>query len=116
MLCLVKLWTKLKYKINVRLASNKKDSSNSRLIFTEADSLLSEVKTVYNYQNFSKGKEMFDFSNYSAKSNYYDDSIELIPGKMKDETTGFVINKFVGLNQKVYSLLVDYISQHKKNK
>ena len=57
MLCLVKLWTKLKYKINVRLASNKKDSSNSRLIFTEADSFLSEVKTVYNYQNFSKVKK-----------------------------------------------------------
>ena len=57
MLCLVKLWTKLKYKINVRLASNKKDSSNSRLIFTETDSFLSEVKTVYNYQNFSKVKK-----------------------------------------------------------
>ena len=29
---------------------------------------------------------MFDFSNYSSKSKYYDDSNNLVIGKMEDET------------------------------
>ena len=33
---------------------------------------------------------------------------------MKDETTGVVIEKFVGLKSKVYSYLVDDNREHKK--
>ena len=40
---------------------------------------------------------MFDFSNYSTKSKYHDDLNKLVIGKVKDETTGFVIEEFVGL-------------------
>ena len=57
---------------------------------------------------------MFDFGNYSAKSKYYDDSNKLVVGKMKDETAA--IEKFAGLKPKVYSFLVDDISEHKKAK
>ena len=35
-------------------------------------------------------------------------------GKMKDETTGVVIEEFVGLKSKVYSYLVDDNREHKK--
>ena len=44
---------------------------------------------------------MFDFSIYSAKSQYYDDSKKLVVGKIKDERSGVVINKFGGLKPKM---------------
>ena len=44
---------------------------------------------------------MFDFSNYSAKSKYYDDSNKLVVGKVKEETVGVSIEKFVGLKPKM---------------
>ena len=41
----------------------------SKLLFTDADSLIYEIKSKDVYKDFSKDKEMFDFSNYSAKPN-----------------------------------------------
>ena len=39
-----------------------------RLLFTNADSLMYEIKTDDVYEDFSNDKEMSDFSNYSHKS------------------------------------------------
>ena len=47
---------------------------------------------------------------------YYDDSKKLVIGKMKDETRVVVIEEFFGLKTKMYSLLLDYNSEHKKSK
>ena len=47
-----------------------KYGTNSRLLFTDNNSLMYEIKTGDVYEDFSKNKEMFDFSNYSAKSKY----------------------------------------------
>ena len=58
---------------------------------------------------------MFDFSNYSTKSKNHDDSNKLVIEKMKDETGGVAIEKWVGLKPKMYSLLVDN-NEHKKAK
>ena len=59
-------------------------------------------------------KEKFDFSNYSTKPKYYDDSSKLVVGKMKDETSSFVTEEFVGLKQKMF--LVGDNNEHKKSK
>ena len=40
----------------------KKYGNNSRLLFTDTDSLMYETEDVY--EDFSNDKEMFDFSNY----------------------------------------------------
>ena len=93
-----------------------KCGNNSRLLFTDTDSLMYEVKTEDVYEDFSNDKEMFDFSNYSTKSKYYDNSNKLVFGKMKDETVGVAIEEFVGLKPKMYSYLVDDDSEHKKAK
>ena len=69
--------------------------NNSRLLLTDTDSLMHEIKTEDFYENFSKDKEMFDFSNYSTKSKYYHNSNKLVNGKMKDETAGVAIKEFV---------------------
>ena len=41
---------------------NKYDNQ-SRLFFTESNSLTYEIKTEYVYEDFSNDKEIFDFSN-----------------------------------------------------
>ena len=51
-----------------------KYGNNSRLLFTDTDRLIYEIKTEDVYEYFSKDKEMFDFSNYTTKSRFYDDS------------------------------------------
>ena len=51
---------------------------NSRLLFTDTDSLIFEIKTEAVYKDFSKDRGMFDFNNYSHKSKYYDDLIKLV--------------------------------------
>ena len=59
---------------------------------------------------------MFDSINYMTKSKYYYDSNKLVVGKMKDEIGGVAIEEFFGLKPKIYSLLVDDNSEHKKTK
>ena len=93
-----------------------KYGNNSRLLFTDTDSLMYEIKTEDVYEDFSNDKEMFDFSNYSTKSKYYDNSNKLVVGKMKDETAGVAIEEFFGLKPKMYLYLVDDNSEHKKAK
>ena len=43
-------------------------SSNSRLLLTDTDGLMYQIKTQDVYKNFSRDKEMFDFSNYSSQN------------------------------------------------
>ena len=81
-----------------------KYGNNSRLLFTDTESLIYEIKIEDVGKDFSKDKEMFYFSNYSAKSEYCDDSNKLVVGKVKDETDGVVIEEFAGLKPKTYSL------------
>ena len=57
---------------------------------------------------------MFGSSNYSTKSKFYDNSIKLVAGKMKDETAGIPIRDFVGLKAKLYSFLVNDRSKNKR--
>ena len=47
---------------------------------------------------------MFDFSNYPKDSAIFDKTNKKVIGKMKDETEGKVIDKFVGLNSKIHSM------------
>ena len=47
---------------------------------------------------------MFDFSNYPKDSTIFDKTNKKVIGKMKDETKGKVIDKFVGLNSKIHSM------------
>ena len=93
-----------------------KYSNKSRLLFTDTDSLMNEIKIEDVYADFRNDKEMFDFSNYSTKPKYYDNPNKLVVSKKKDETAVAAIENFVGLKPKVYSYLVDNDSEHKKAK
>ena len=93
-----------------------KYGNNSRLIFSDTNSLTYEIKTENVYQNFSKDEEMFDLSKDSTKPKYYHDSNKLLVGKIKGETAGVAIKEFVGLKPKMSSISVDDSSKHKKAK
>ena len=81
-MCILELSKDLMYEFHYDYIKNKYDNK-SKLLFTDTDSLMYEIKTEDVYEDFSSNKENFDFSNYSTKSKYYDDSnFE----KMKDET------------------------------
>ena len=43
---------------------------SSRLLLTDTDSLIYQLKTKEVYEDFINDKEMFDCSNYSVKSKY----------------------------------------------
>ena len=95
----------LMYEFHYDYIKNK--CGNKSKHYSQALSLMYEIKTEDVYEDFINNKEMFYFSNYSAKSKYYDDSNKLDIGKMKDETGGVATEDFVGLKPKMYSFLVD---------
>ena len=47
---------------------------------------------------------MFDFSNYPKDSKFFDQANKKVIGKMKDESEGKIIDEFVGLKSKMYSM------------
>ena len=77
---------------------------DSELLFTDTDSLACEIKSKNVYKGFYKWKHLFDFSNYSKDSRFYDESNKKVIGKMKDEYGGVIIDKFIGLKSKMYSI------------
>ena len=72
-----------------------------KLLFTETDSLVHEIKGEDDYEDFY---EDFDFSDYSLNSKFFYPVNKKVIGKMKDEFNGKIISEFVGLKSKIYSL------------
>ena len=69
------------------------------------DSLVFEIKDCNVDEQCFKDKHLFDFSGSPKDSVHYDDSNKKALGKMKNEFNGNrVINEFVGLKSKMYSL------------
>ena len=93
-MCMLNFSNVLMYVFHYDYTKNKY-GNNSRLLFTDTDSLIFEVKTKDVYEDFSKNKEMFDFSNFSAKLKYYNDSKKLVVGKMKDETASVLLKNLL---------------------
>ena len=93
-MCILELSKVLMYEFHYDYIKNK-CGKKSRLLFTDTDSLMHEIKTEDVYEDFSNDKEIFDVSNYSTKSKYYDDSNKLVVGKMKDETASVPVEEFV---------------------
>ena len=62
-------------------------------------------------------KGLFDFSNYHKDSKFFDETNKIVVGKMKNEFGGVIIDEFVGLKSKMYSikkLMVKNIIQQKE--
>ena len=63
-----------------------------------------EIKSEDVYEEFFKHKHLFDFSNYPKDSKFFDHANKKVIGKMKDESEGKIIDEFVGLKSKMYSM------------
>ena len=53
------------------------------MLLTDTDSLVYKTETKNSYEDFDKNKELFDRSNDSKDSSYYENSNNLVVGKMK---------------------------------
>ena len=82
-----------------------KSKFDAKLLFTDTDSLVYEIKTEDIYEDFYQNKNFFDFSDYPLDSKSFDLPNKKVIGKMKDEFKGKNINEFGGLKSKMYSLL-----------
>ena len=81
-----------------------KKNFDSELLFTDTDSLVYEIKSENDYEEFFKWKDLFDFSNYLKDSKFFDDTNKKVIGEMKDEYGGVIIDQFIGLKSKMYSI------------
>ena len=80
-----------------------KKNFNAELLFTDTDSLTYEIKSENVYE-FFKHKYVFDFSNFPKNSQFFYESNKKVCGKMKDESEGKIIDRFVGLKSKIYCI------------
>ena len=78
---------------------------NTRLFFTDTDSLCYKLHEKNPYKKMYKYKELFDLSNHPKNSKYFCNDNKKVLGKMKYEYGGKSIVKFVGLKSKMYSIL-----------
>ena len=78
---------------------------DARLLFTDTDSLVYEIRGGNVYGERFRDKHLFGFSRYPKDSVYYFDFNEKTLGKMRDEFNGVKSDEFVGLKSKMYSLI-----------
>ena len=73
-------------------------------MFTDTDSLTYEIKLEDVYEEFFKHKHLFNFSNYRKDSKFFYQANEKVIGKMKSKTEEKIIDEFVELKSKMYSM------------
>ena len=74
------------------------------MLFTDTNSLTYEIKSEDSCEGFFKQKHLFYFSNYPKDSKLFDLTNKKIISKMKDKFEGKIVNEFVGLKSKMYSI------------
>ena len=89
---------------------------NTRLLFTDTDSLCYELYEKNPYKKMYKYKELFDLSNFLGSSKYCWSDNKKVVGKMKDEYCGKSVVKFVGLKSKMCSILDKSSNEKNTNK
>ena len=99
---ILELSKSLMYEFYFKYIKNKFDA---KLLFTETDSLVYEIKTEDVYEDFYFDKDLFDLSDYPLHSKFFDPSNKKVIDKMKDEFKGKIMSEFAGLNSKMYSLI-----------
>ena len=82
--CVYQIWVKQIREFHYNYIKNKR-GSNTRLLLTDTDGFMLEIKTKDIQKDVSTDKKIFGFSNFSAKSKQYDDSDKLVFVETKDE-------------------------------
>ena len=74
------------------------------MLFTNTEGLTYEIKSENVYEELFKHKDLFDFSNFSKDSKFFDETNKKVIGKMKDEFDGVIVEEFIRLKSKMYSM------------
>ena len=82
-----------------------KSKFDAKLLFTDTDSLVYEIKTEDGYEDFYQDINLFHFNDYPLHSKVFDPVNKKVIGKMKDEFKEKMISEFFGLKSKMYSLI-----------
>ena len=101
--CILELSKLLMYKFHYNYVP--KTFNDTKLLFSDTGSLVYEIRGCNVYEQCFRDKHLFDFSGCPKDSIYFDDSNKKKLGKMKDEFNGVLVDKFVGLKSKMYSLI-----------
>ena len=72
-----------------------------KLLLTDTDSFVYEIKTDDFNKDFRKDKHLLDLRNYPKDSKIFDSVNEEVIGKMKDESKGKTNAEFVGIKSKM---------------
>ena len=94
------------------ISTSLKSIFDVNLLFTDTDSLTENV-----YEDFFKWKDLLDFSNYPEDSKFFNETNKKVIGKIKDEFGEVILEGFVGLKSKMYSIkkmMVKNIIQQKE--
>ena len=83
--CVLELSKLLMYQFHYKYAKNKFDA---KLLFTDTDSLVYEIKSEDVYEECFKDRNLFDFSEYPVDLKFYDSTNKKVLGKMKDNSKG----------------------------
>ena len=84
-----------------------KRNLDAKLLLTDKDSLIYEIKSEDVYEESFKHKHLFDLSNYPNDSKFFDPTNNKVIGKMNDVYKGNSMSKFIGLKSKIRCILLD---------
>jgi hypothetical protein len=104
-MCILDLSKTLMYDFHYNTIK-KEYGDKAKLLFTDTDSLMYEIKTDDVYEDFKRigeEKDCWDNSDYPKNSPYYSDHNKKVIGKFKDEAEGKPVVEFVGQRSKMYS-------------
>lgn len=101
-LCVLDLSKVLMY--NFHYGYVKEKYPDSKLLFTDTDSLVYKIRTNDLYRDMLEDRSLFDFSGYPKDHPCFSNDNKKVIGKMKDELGGSIMREFVGLRAKMYSL------------
>ena len=85
-----------------------KKNFDCRLLYSDTDSLLYEVKGKDFYRTLAENNNLrnhFDLSNYQQTHELYNTDQKMVTLKFKDEFAGQPLEEFIGLKPKMYSIL-----------
>ena len=117
-MCILELSKTLMFDFHYKYIKQKY-GDNAKLLFTDTDSFLYEIKTDDFYKDISGDvRERFDTSNYPENhpSGIPTGINNKVLGMFKDEAAGKIITEFVGLRAKLYSFKMEDGKENKRCK
>ena len=75
-----------------------------------------KLKQVMFLEDFYENKYLVDFTDYSEDSRFFDPVNKKVIDRIKHELKGKIMNEFVGLKSKLYSLIAVDVEEVKKTK